>query len=258
MTPKEGIAWAGGRELEFHRYAAKSEGLAPIVMLHEGLGSVTTWRDFPAVLAERTGAEVVVYSRYGYGNSTRRRAPFDVDYMHKAALEELPGFLDAMKIEEPVLFGHSDGASIALIYAGAHPANVRGVIVEAPHVFTEQISVDSIAAIRKVYDASDDLKNRLGRHHADPDASFKGWNEVWQLPAFLDWNIEEFLPGIVCPTLVIQGAGDEYGTLEQVDRIERGVGGEFEKLILEECGHAPHRDQTDAVLNASGDFLNEL
>ena len=190
MTPDEGIAWADGRELEFHRYAASKDGLPPIVMLHEGLGSVTTWRDFPAVLAARTGAEVVVYSRYGYGNSTRRREPFGVDYMHKAALEELPGFLASMKIEKPILFGHSDGASIALIHAGAHPENVEGVIVEAPHVFTEQISVDSIAAIRIVYDASDDLKNRLGRHHADPDLSFKRWNEVWQLPAFLNWDIE--------------------------------------------------------------------
>ena len=255
MTPNEGIAWADGRELEFHRYAASKDGLPPIVMLHEGLGSVTTWRDFPAVLAERTGAEVVVYSRYGYGNSTRRREPFGVDYMHKAALEELPGFLASMKIEKPILFGHSDGASIALIHAGAHPENVEGVIVEAPHVFTEQISVDSIATIRKVYDASDDLKNRLGRHHADPDVSFKGWNEVWQLPAFLDWNIEEYLPNIICPTLVIQGAGDEYGTLEQVDRIERGVGGNFEKLILEACGHAPHRDQADAVLAAVARYV---
>ena len=255
MTPDEGIAWADGRELEFHRYAASKDGLPPIVMLHEGLGSVTTWRDFPAVLAERTGAEVVVYSRYGYGNSTRRREPFGVDYMHKAALEELPGFLASMKIEKPILFGHSDGASIALIHAGAHPENVEGVIVEAPHVFTEQISVDSIAAIRIVYDASDDLKNRLGRHHADPDLSFKRWNEVWQLPAFLNWDIGEYLPNIICPTLVIQGAGDEYGTLEQVDRIECGVGGNFEKLILEACGHAPHRDQADAVLAAVARYV---
>ena len=255
MTPKEGIAWAGGRELEFHRYAAVREGVPPIVMLHEGLGSVTTWRDFPARLAERTGTEVIVYSRYGYGRSTRRREPFGMDYMHKAALEELPGFLTAMNLEKPILFGHSDGASIALIFAGAHPENVRGVMVEAPHVFTEEISVASIAAIREVFDASDDLRNRLARHHADPDASFKGWNEVWQLPEFRDWNIEEYLPAIRCSVSVIQGRGDEYGTLEQVERIMAGCGGKAEKLILEDCGHAPHRDQTEAVLAAAEKFL---
>ena len=255
MPLNEGIAWANGRELEFRRYTAVRDGLPPIVMLHEGLGSVTTWREFPEKLAERTGAEVIIYSRYGYGYSTPRREPFGIDYMHKAALEELPVFLDAVKIEKPVLFGHSDGASIALIYAGAQPDSVAGLIVEAPHVFTEQISVDSIIAIRKAYDASDKLKSRLGRHHADPDASFKGWNEAWQLPAFLEWNIEEYLPSIICPTLVIQGESDEYGTLKQVDRIERGVGGVFEKLILAECGHAPHREKAEAVLSVITHFL---
>lgn len=255
MMPKEGIAWAGGRELEFQRYDAMREGAPTIVMLHEGLGSVTTWRDFPERLAERTGAEVIVYSRYGYGRSTRRREPFGVDYMHRAALEELPGFLAAMNVANPILFGHSDGASIALIYAGAYPENVRGVIVEAPHVFTEEISVASIAAIRKVYDGSDDLRNRLARHHSDPDSSFMGWNEVWQLPAFRDWNIEEFLPSIRCPVSVIQGRDDEYGTLDQVDRILSGCDGRAEKLILDDCGHAPHRDQSEAVLAAVEKFI---
>tara|TARA_A100001037_G_C15142675_1_gene634634 strand:+ start:1587 stop:2360 length:774 start_codon:yes stop_codon:yes gene_type:complete len=255
MNPKEGIAWANGRELEFHRYTAANDGLPPIVMLHEGLGSVTTWREFPAALAERTGAEVIIYSRYGYGFSTRRREPFGVDYMHKAALEELPVFLDAVKIEKPVLFGHSDGASIALIYAGTRSDDVTKLIIEAPHVFTEQISVDSIAAIREVYNESEQLKNRLARHHADPDTTFRGWNDAWQLPDFIDWNIEKYLPEINCPTLVIQGLNDEYGTLEQVDRIENGVGGICERLVLGECGHAPHREKAEAVLSAVGNFL---
>ena len=175
--------------------------------------------------------------------------------MHRAALEELPPLLEALEVESSVLFGHSDGASIALIYAGSYSANALGLIVEAPHVFTEQLSVDSIAAIQKVYESSDDLRHRLGRHHADPDASFYGWNAAWQLPEFIDWNIEEYLPQITCPALVVQGEGDEYGLLDQVNRIDCGNGGRVGRLILGECGHAPHRDQKDAVLAATKEFV---
>lgn len=255
MTIQEGIAWSGGCELEYQRHSGSSP---TIVMLHEGLGSVSTWREFPAELAAATSREVVVYSRYGYGRSAVRETPFDVEYMHRAALDELPEFLASLGIQNPILFGHSDGASIALIYAGAHPDDVRGVIVEAPHVFTEDISVRSIAEIQKIYEASGDLRKRLARHHKDPDATFYGWNSVWQLADFEHWNIEEYLPSIQCPTLVIQGAGDEYGTMAQVDRIQSGSGGAVTSLILEECGHAPHRDQSAAVLAASVEFLAGL
>ncbi len=248
----------GGRDIEYRWIRGDGPEAPVIVMLHEGLGSVSTWRDFPEAVGEATGADVLAYSRYGYGRSSVRKEAFSVDYMHRAALEELPSFLEALGVKFPVLFGHSDGASIALIFAGSHPAKVRGLIVEAPHVFTEQVSVDSIAAIQKVYESSDDLRRRLGRHHADPDASFYGWNAAWQLPEFIDWNIEEYLPQITCPTLVVQGEGDEYGTLDQVNRIESGSGGRVGRLILGECGHAPHRDQKAAVLAATKEFIEAL
>jgi pimeloyl-ACP methyl ester carboxylesterase len=258
MCVQKGIVQANGHELEYHRHSGQSEDSPTIVMLHEGLGSVSTWRDFPALLATRTGAEVLVYSRYGYGRSAVRQETFGVDYMHIAALAELPELLTDLKIERPILFGHSDGASIALICGGAQPTKVGGIIVEAPHVFTEKLSVNSIAAIQESYESSDALRNLLSRHHADPEASFYGWNTVWQLPEFGNWNIEEYLPKIKCPTLVIQGAADEYGTIEQVDRIVAGNGGPVETLILEDCGHAPHRDQLQAVLVASKRFVDTL
>ena len=258
MSVQEGFVHANGHELEYHRHSGRSEDAPTIVMLHEGLGSVSTWRDFPALLAARTGASVVVYSRYGYGRSTVRRDPFGVDYMHVAALAELPELLTALKIERPILFGHSDGASIALICGGTQPTKISGIIVEAPHVFTEEISVNSIAAIQESYESSNALRDLLSRHHADPDASFYGWNAAWQIPEFRDWNIEEYLPKIQCPTLIIQGAADEYGTMEQVDRIVAGNGGPVERLILEDCGHAPHRDQLEAVLAANERFVDAL
>jgi pimeloyl-ACP methyl ester carboxylesterase len=258
MSVQEGTVQANGRELEYHRHPGQREEIPPIVMLHEGLGSVSTWHDFPALLAARTGAEVFVYSRYGYGRSAARQDAFGVDYMHIAALSELPEFLTALNIKRPILFGHSDGASIALICGGAHPTKISGIIVEAPHVFTEEISVNSIAAIRESYEASDALHNLLSRHHTDPDASFYGWNAVWQLPKFRDWNIEGFLPDIQCPTIVLQGTDDEYGTTNQVDRIVAGSGGLVETLILGDCGHAPHRDQLETVLAASKHFVDAL
>ena len=258
MAPERTAVQLGGNEIEIHRYRETVADRPTLVLLHEGLGSVSTWRDFPAALAARTGAEVTVYSRYGYGRSTVRREPFAVDYMHKAAREELPALLDVLGIERPLLVGHSDGASIALIFAGLHPDRVQGLVLEAAHVFTEALCVASIAEIQRMFEASDDLRDRLARHHADPEASFRGWNDVWQLPAFLDWNIEEYLPAIGCPALVIQGADDEYGTLEQVARIERGSGGPVERLILDNCGHAPHRDRRDSVLAAMARFVERL
>jgi pimeloyl-ACP methyl ester carboxylesterase len=258
MSVQEGTVRANGRELEYQRHPGQREDVPTIVMLHEGLGSVSTWRDFPTLLAARTGAEVLVYSRYGYGRSAVRQDAFGVDYMHIAALVELPEFLTALEIKRPILFGHSDGASIALICGGVHPTKISGIIVEAPHVFAEEISVNSIAAIRESYESSDALRNLLSRHHADPDASFYGWNTVWQLPIFRDWNIEEYLPEIRCPILVLQGVDDEYGTMDQVDRIAAGSGGPVEPLILGNCGHAPHRDQLEAVLAASKCFLDAL
>ena len=252
------IIEVAGREIDYRRIPEECTRVPTVVMLHEGLGSVSTWRDFPDALGATTGAEGIVYSRYGYGRSTVRREAFAVDYMHRAAMDELPSFLDALELEAPVLFGHSDGASIALIFAGLYPERTSGLILEAPHVFTEQVSVDSIATIQELYESSNDLRSRLARHHADPDATFYGWNSAWQLPEFMSWNIENYLPDIQCPSLLIQGEGDEYGTIEQIERIERGSGGSVEKLILDCCGHAPHRDCKDNVLMASKAFLKKL
>lgn len=248
----------GGHDLEYHRHGAKCSERPTLVLLHEGLGSVSTWRDFPEKLAARTGAAVLAYSRYGYGRSTIRAEPFGVDYMHREALEVLPALFAALAIDDPVLVGHSDGASIALIYAGSGKGRVRGLVLEAPHVFTEAICVEAIARVRQAYEASEDLGSRLARHHADPERSFRGWNDVWLLPAFRDWNIEGSLAGVACPALVIQGRDDEYGTLAQVEAIERQSGGPVERLILDDCGHAPHRDREAAVLDAMADFVARL
>ncbi|MCR9219182.1 MAG: alpha/beta hydrolase [Alphaproteobacteria bacterium] len=250
---------AAGRRLECvrHRPAAPAAGAPPVVLLHEGLGSVAMWKDFPAALAEAAGAEVLVYSRYGYGRSEPLQAPFGTDYMHREALESLPALLDALEIERPVLFGHSDGASIALIHAGAAQRPVAGLIVEAPHVFVEDLTIASIEEAKQVFETTD-LARRLAKYHDDADRSFRGWNDIWLHPDFRTWNIERCLPGIAAPVLAIQGADDEYGTLAQIDAIQAGVAGPVERLVLERCKHSPHRDRREAVLEASARFIAAL
>ncbi|MEQ8604844.1 MAG: alpha/beta hydrolase [Marivibrio sp.] len=229
----------------------------PIVMLHEGLGSLAMWKDFPAALAEAAGARVLVYSRYGYGRSTPLAAPFGVDYMHREALETLPRLLDRLEIDAPVLFGHSDGGSIALIHAGGAARPVAGIVLMAPHVFVEDLTVASIEQAKEVFETSD-LVDKLGRYHDDPDRTFRGWNDIWLHPDFRAWNIEEHLPQVAAPALAIQGADDEYGTLAQIDAIERGVAAPVERLVLERCKHSPHRDRRDAVLEATAGFVAGL
>ncbi|HUK07184.1 MAG TPA: alpha/beta hydrolase [Stellaceae bacterium] len=243
-----------GHRIEYQQTARTRAGTAPLVFLHEGLGSLAMWKDFPAELAAASGAPALVYSRYGYGNSDPIAAPRRVDYMHEEALEALPALLGALHIANPILIGHSDGASIALIHAGAGRWPVRGLILEAPHVFVEDATISSIDAAREVYRATD-LNDRLRRYHADPDNAFWGWNDIWLDPAFRAWNIEASLPSITCPVLAIQGADDEYGTLAQLDAIERGVRGPFERLVLAQCKHSPHRDQPAATLAAMARFI---
>jgi pimeloyl-ACP methyl ester carboxylesterase len=245
-----------GHRLEFERIAG-SAAAPSLVFLHEGLGSVALWRDFPAKLAQATGAPAVVYSRHGYGASDRLTAPRDVDYMHREALETLPSLRAALGLEEVILIGHSDGASIALIHAGSGRWPVRALILEAPHVFVEDVSVESIAAARTAY-AATDLRRRLERYHSDVDGAFRGWNDIWLNPAFRGWNIEQYLPGVRAPVLAIQGADDEYGTLAQIEAIARGGAGPFERLVLAHCKHSPHRDQEEAVLAAMTSFIARL
>jgi pimeloyl-ACP methyl ester carboxylesterase len=246
-----------GRRLDYELIAARDEGAPTLILLHEGLGSIAQWRDFPTRLAAATGCAALVYSRLGYGRADRLTQKRRVDYMHGEALEILPALRDALAIADPILVGHSDGASIALIHAGARRWQVRGLVLEAPHVFVEDVSVASIEAAREAYETTD-LRARLARYHDDVDGAFRGWNDIWLDPAFRAWNIEDCLPRIACPTLVIQGADDEYGTIAQLDAIATQIGGPVETLLLPDCRHSPHRDQADATLAAMTRFVATL
>ena len=246
---------AGGHRLEVERIDGDA-GRPTLVFLHEGLGSVSMWREFPAWAAAATDCPAVVYSRYGYGRSDVLEAPFAVDYMHREALETLPQLLDKLGIERPLLVGHSDGASIALVDAGSR-AGPSGLVVLAPHVFVEDISVKSIAEAKVAFETTD-LPEKLARHHTDVRKSFYGWNNVWLHPDFRRWNIEAFLPRIRCPVLAIQGEADEYGTMAQVEAIARQVTGPCEIVRLDACGHSPHRDRPGETLAAISRFVATL
>jgi pimeloyl-ACP methyl ester carboxylesterase len=252
----DGFVEVGGARLEVRCIA----GRAPtIVMLHEGLGCVALWKDFPQRLARATGLSVLVYSRQGYGRSDPVALPRPVDFMHHEARHVLPGLLDVTGVEDAILFGHSDGGSIALIHAASFPrSSVRGVIAEAPHVFVEEISIESIESAGLAY-REGDLRPRLARYHGDNvDGAFWGWNRVWLDPDFRDWSLLELLPEIRVPLLIIQGADDAYGTLAQVRAIEDGTGGPCTSLVLSDCGHAPHVEQSDTTLRAVADQVEDL
>ncbi|HLJ19594.1 MAG TPA: alpha/beta hydrolase [Stellaceae bacterium] len=251
------FASVAGQRLEIERIAAARADAPTLMFLHEGLGSVALWRDFPAKLAARTGDAALVYSRRGYGKSDRLAAPRKPDYMHHEALVVLPAVLAELGIANPILIGHSDGASIALIHAGSRRWPVRALVLEAPHVFVEDVTVASIEQAKIAYRTTD-LGQRLGRYHDDADHAFRGWNDIWLDPAFRSWNIEASLPGVRCPVLAIQGADDEYGSLAQLDAIERGVAGPVERLVLARCKHSPHRDQEAATLEAMARFIERV
>jgi len=239
------------------------DGPPTLVFLHEGLGCVALWRDFPAQLAAATGLGGFVYSRQGYGGSDPCALPRPITYMHDEGLRVLPALLAAAGIKRTILVGHSDGASIALIYAGGTPATaLAGLILEAPHVFMEECNAASIAEVRKIY-ASGDLRQRLAKYHGDNvDCAFYGWSEPWLGEGFSTWNLEGYLPAICArkpvPTLVIQGATDEYGTIAQCQAIERGIGPDATTLFLPDCGHAPHKDQFEQTLSAMVAHINGI
>ena len=245
--------------IEYARVGS-TEATAPlIVFLHEGLGSLSMWKDFPKALCDAGGLRGLVFSRPGYGQSTPR-APdnhWKPDFMHDQAREVLPAFLRAVGVdarrERPWYFGHSDGGSISLIHAALHPDEVGGLVVAAPHIFVEDLTITSIEQARDTY-RSTDLPKKLGRYHADPDSAFWGWNGVWLDPDFRAWNIEALLPQIRCPVLAMQGVDDEYGTMAQIDGIAHSVP-RAQLLKLPACGHSPHRDQPDAVIRATLDFV---
>jgi len=246
-----------GHRIEVEEIAGARPDAPFLIFLHEGLGSVALWRNFPKKLAAATGAAAVVYSRYGYGRSNPITAPHRPDYMHKEALEALPELRQKLGIENPILIGHSDGASIALIHAGSGRWPVRALILEAPHVFVEDLTIASIEAAKKSFEETD-LRDRLARYHVDSESAFRGWNDVWLHPDFRNWSIAEYLPGVHCPVLAIQGADDPYGTLAQIDAVEHGVRGPFEGLILRDCKHSPHRDQETATLAAMVEFIGRV
>ena len=245
-----------GHWLEAARVDARDSTLPTIVMLHEGLGSVSHWKDFPGLLAHATGAGVFLYSRYGHGGSDALQESRPVTYMHHEAQVVLPEILQKAGIARPLLLGQSDGASIAILYAGIFPGAAAGLILEAPHVFVEDLTVASIAQSRVLYQQTD-LPRRLGRYHADVDALFWGWNNIWLDPRFRDWNIESYLDAIRCPVLVLQGTQDEYGTRAQVEAIQRRISS-ASAILLDDCKHAPHRDQSEATLSAIGHFIGRL
>ena len=256
MPSESGFVAVRGRKLEVQRIAGSGAGAPTLVFLHEGLGSVAMWRDFPRDVAVATGCAAVVYSRYGYGQSDVLQEARRVDYMHVEALEVLPELLAQLEVREPVLVGHSDGGSIALIHAAAR-SRIRGLVVMAPHVFVEDISVKSIAEAKTAFETTD-LQQKLARYHADAAKTFRGWNDIWLHPDFRGWNIEECLPRVTCPMLAIQGFDDEYGTMAQLEAIAGQTGGPIELLRLAACRHSPHRDQPKVVIEAISRFVDRL
>lgn len=225
-----------------------------LVFLHEGLGSVSLWRDFPEKVARQTGCRTLIYSRRGYGQSDGLDAPRTVRFMHEEAADVLPKVLVSLGIERPILAGHSDGASIALIHASAAANGVAGVVAMAPHVMVEAISVESIAKVAETYETTD-LRARLARHHEHVDDAFYGWARTWLSPAFRTWTLAAEVSRLTCPLLLIQGTDDEYGTLAQLDAIEADAKGLVQRLVLSPCGHSPHRDREAAVLEAITAFV---
>ncbi len=254
------IDWSGRRVRIEHHWIAPARSARPLVVfLHEGLGSAAMWKDFPRQLCDAAGCRGLVYSRPGYGQSTPRAAEeaWDLDFMHRQAHEVLPLLFDALGIdcaaERPWLFGHSDGASIALLFAARHSSLLSGLVVLAPHIVVEDLSIDSIAKARRAY-LDTDLRLRLAKYHADPDSAFWGWNDIWLHPPFRNWSIEEEIETIACPLLAVQGLDDEYGTLEQIRGIARRVP-QAQLLELADCRHSPHRDQPERLIAATTAFI---
>ncbi len=248
------LTWRGQPLRLEYRWVGEADAALPVVVfLHEGLGSLAMWKDFPSRLCHAIGLRGLVFSRYGYGRSTPKPPDerWPVSFMHAQAHEVLPALFDALGIRRPWLFGHSDGGSIALLHAARF--DVAGLVVVAPHLFVEDLSITSIEKAREAYETTD-LKQRLARYHDDPDSAFRGWNDIWLDPAFRAWNIEVELASITAPVLAVQGADDEYGTLAQIDGIARALP-KTRLCVVPECGHSPHRDQPDVLMRHVVEFM---
>jgi pimeloyl-ACP methyl ester carboxylesterase len=253
LTPT-GFLAISDASLEYKWLAPKSADAPTIVMLHEGLGSVGLWSDFPEKLQGATGAGIFLYSRAGYGQSSPVMLPRPLDYMHREALDVLPKVLDVIGFKRGLLLGHSDGASIAAIYAGSHQDHrLQGIVLIAPHFIVEDISVKSIAEIKTVYETTD-LKAKLARWHKDVDNAFYGWNGAWLDPRFRDWDISEYLAYIRVPVMVLQGADDQYGTMRQVQIAQEECYCPVDLKVISGAGHSPHREAPGATLDAIAEF----
>lgn len=252
------VDWAESRVRIEHAWLNRGATDAPLlVFLHEGLGSLSAWRDFPQQLCDRLGWRGLVYSRPGYGQSELPASTTDwePDYMHRQAHELLPALLQALGVSEaPWLLGHSDGGSIALLHAARH--RCAGLIVLAPHLFVEDLSVQSITQAREAY-LHTDLPQRLARHHRDADGVFWRWNRIWLSDAFRRWNIEAEVARLDCPVLAVQGLDDPYGTLNQIRRIAQ-LNATTRLIELPDCAHAVHKDQPEALLQACLDFTRDF
>jgi pimeloyl-ACP methyl ester carboxylesterase len=253
-----GFIRIGASDLEYRMIGPAPDEAPTIVMLHEGLGSAGLWGDFPDRLQVATGAGVLVYSRAGYGASTPVTLPRPLDYMQIEALEVLPDLLDKIGFRRGLLLGHSDGASIAAIYAGgAGDHRVRGVVLIAPHFIVEDISVTSIAAIKTAYETTD-LRSKLKRWHRDVDNAFYGWNGAWLDPKFRGWDISEYLAYIRVPVAILQGADDQYGTIRQVEIAREECYCPVDVTIVPGAGHSPHREAPEATLHAILEFAGRI
>lgn len=247
----------GGRAIEYRIVPGPVSNRPPLVFLHEGLGCAALWRDFPDKVARDIGTSALVYSRFGYGQSAGLTAPRTPRYLHEEALDVLPALLDQLGIQCPLLIGHSDGASIALIHAASSGRATAGLVLMAPHIFVEPIGIDGIVRTAETYEKGP-LRERLSRYHVHVDDAFYGWADTWRAPEFRDWSLEPEARALSIPTLLIQGTDDEYGTLAQIDRIAEFAQGPVERLALNGCGHSPHRDQEAAVVAAISAFAARL
>lgn len=259
LEQKDFFVNAAGHKLRVRRLTHSDnsgrDGRPTLVFLHEGLGSIEMWHGFPKAILKKTGCNGLLYDRWGHGKSDPIDIQRTIRYVHDEALDSLPEVLKSSGVEDSILIGHSDGGSIALIFAAEHPEWVRGLITEAAHVFVEEITLEGIKAALEVY-SNTDLKEKLERYHGDNTESiFRAWYETWLQPEFKSWNIEDCLPKITCPVLVIQGEDDQYGTAAQVEAITNQVSGKSKPLLIPDCAHIPHKEATDRVAEEMTEFI---
>ena len=259
LQQKDFFVKAAGHRLRLRKLSRtegdSQDGRPTLVFLHEGLGSIEMWHDFPAILAETTACDCLMYDRWGHGRSDALDVQRTLRYVHDEALESLPEVLNHSSVDDAILIGHSDGGSIALLFAAEYPERLRGIITEAAHVFVEEITLEGIREALDIYNNTD-LKQKLARYHGDnAEKIFRAWHETWLQPEFKSWDIQDCLPKIKCPVLVIQGEDDQYGTAAQVEAITNQVTGPSKPLIIPNCAHIPHREARDRVAQEMTDFI---